>query len=124
MNIIAIDFDGTLHRSDSDLEIIDAVNSLYNLGYQIIIHTCRINPEWKELEKFFLVEEMLEWLKAYNVKFHKIWGIEINHETNEWKFNSDEVGKPIADVYIDDKAMNLRDFRNLIELMKNNKKKI
>jgi len=97
--LICVDLDGTLSigecwsKTDEPKpiqEMIDFVNSLYNKGSHIIIYTARF-PDMYQMT--------LAWLVKHGVLFH---GISMRV-------------KPGADIYIDDKAINIDDVYNLIK---------
>jgi hydroxymethylpyrimidine pyrophosphatase-like HAD family hydrolase len=90
-----IDLDGTLIKSELDergnykncrpmRERIKKVNALYERGHLIIIHTGR---HWNHL------------LNTYK-QLHKC----------KIKYHSLVMGKPVADIIVDDKAINDKDF--------------
>lgn len=93
MAIYCIDIDGTLcTKSEDDYskaipfeERISTVNKLYDDGHEIIIFTARGSLTGINWEK--LTEEQL---KNWNVKYNKLM-----------------FGKPGADYYIDDKAVDI-----------------
>lgn len=58
---------------------IEAINSLYEAGHVIIIYSART---WAEYEM------TVDWLKRYGIKFHQLF-----------------MGKPVGDVWIDDRAI-------------------
>ena len=107
---IAIDLDGTILEMDWDMWVkhrmnyfgkpkpgaIRALTFLRNLGYKIIIHTCRINtrinPQYTLGELWLIVEEKLT---EYGIPYDEVWI---------------ETGKPIADYYIDDRALYFSDW--------------
>lgn len=90
--LICVDMDGTLCEGESwgkgyskpYKDRIEFVNNLYNNGGHIIIYTARF-PE--------MYAKTAAWLTKYGVRFH---GIAIGK-------------KPGADIYIDDKALNVDD---------------
>lgn len=95
--IYCFDIDGTLcTNTDGDYskaqpfyEVIAQVNRLYDEGHQILLYTARgatTGIDWRELTE--------RQLKEWNVHYHGLF-----------------MGKPTADVYIDDKAMNLADWK-------------
>jgi hydroxymethylpyrimidine pyrophosphatase-like HAD family hydrolase len=78
MAVIAIDFDNTLVNIDKPLDgAKDAINSLREMGHKIIIHSCN-NPNW--------IERVLA---DNDIKYDYVWN---------------DKGKPICDLYIDDKS--------------------
>jgi hypothetical protein len=96
MSIYCFDLDNTLCVSDGDdyeksspiIERILSVNSLFHSGNHIIICTARgslSGLDWSHLTK--------KQLKMWGVNYHELW-----------------FEKPYADFYIDDKAINDKDF--------------
>lgn len=97
--IVAIDFDGTIVE-DHFPEIgnmkpgaDEAINSLYNQGYTIIIWTCRtgINKA-----------RAVEWLAKKGIKWHYI---NESCKNNVLKYGGRDTRKVYADLYIDDKGL-------------------
>lgn len=87
-SIIAVDLDGTLCEGrfwDEEctpiISRIRAINDLYKKGYKIIIHTARHRDYYKETEA---------WLIKNGVYYTCL-----------------SMGKLTADLYIDDRAMNI-----------------
>ncbi len=115
---IAVDFDGTL--CDHEYPFIgapkpgasEALQLFRSLGYWIIIWTCRTcswnedvfgggNPKYRER-----VLEMKEWLEKNDMIYDEI--------------DYGERGKPLADFYIDDKAIRFSDnWLQIMESIKN-----
>lgn len=78
MAVIAIDFDNTIVEGDKALEgAKDAISRFRERGHKVIIHSCN-NPKWIERT-----------LNNLDIRFDAIWT---------------EPGKPIADLYVDDKG--------------------
>lgn len=130
---VAWDFDGCLTEwaypdcGDPRADEIDALRQLAEEGWWVIIHTSRVNSHWVEPDRSIKVAEMLAWLIKHEVPFEHVWGVDIGwHEGPKpkewanlwhwmpaapgsdydwlcWKFN-DETGKPVADIYRDDRA--------------------
>lgn len=71
------------------LDIIEIVNRLYRAGHTIIIYTARGWMEYKMTE---------HWLKTHNVNYNVLM-----------------CGKPVYDVWIDDRALNVLDINKLGE---------
>jgi len=95
--IYCFDIDGTLcTNTDGDYpnaqpfaQVIDHVNRLYDEGHRILLYTARgatTRIDWREMTE--------KQLKAWGVKYHALF-----------------LGKPTADVYIDDKAVNFADWK-------------
>jgi hypothetical protein len=87
-----VDIDGTIctntegeyHAAEPYPDAIAAVNLLYELGHYVVLFTARgsgTGLDWREVT----VRQMTEW----GVKYHEL-----------------HFGKPAADVYIDDRAIN------------------
>lgn len=77
---IAIDFDGTIRDTTTNTPISgvkEVLGKLREASVEIIIHSCN-RPSFVE-----------RWMNDYGLPFDYIW---------------DEKGKPIADLYIDDRA--------------------
>ena len=91
------DIDGTLcTNTEGDYEeampfqvIISEVNRLFAEGHHIVLQTARgatTGIDWRELTE--------QQLRAWGVRYHALY-----------------MGKPTADVYIDDKAINFADWK-------------
>ncbi len=97
MTIYCFDLDNTLCVSESDdyekstpiVERIMSVNSLFHSGNHIIISTARGSLSGLDLSQFTMRQ-----LKEWGVNYHELW-----------------FQKPYADFYIDDKAINDKDFQ-------------
>ena len=101
---IAVDFDGVLHgysKGWSDGTIYDppvpgaaeAMQKLKELGHTLYIFTTRTNPIFKDKEASNAQKKAVEqWLKDYQIPFDKVWTF----------------GKPMADIFIDDRAIGFR----------------
>ena len=94
--IYAIDIDGVLcdemlgdyEKSTPDYKVIQKVNKLYEDGHTIKIFTGRGSAtgiDWKE----------------FTIKQFGMWGV---------KYHELIFGKPVADVFVDDKAVNIKDW--------------
>ncbi len=119
-NVIAVDFDGVIAEFTDDIETFgkivpgarEALGELRSQGYKIIIHTARPSNSC-------CLENLATYLKAEAVPFD---GININIDC-AW-----ESQKPLADLYIDDRACRfegdwsktLEDAKNLLGLNNNN----
>ena len=89
--IYCFDIDGTLcTNTDGDYEkaqpfydVIEQVNRIYDEGHRIILYTARGSTtgiDWRQLT--------LDQLREWGVRYHELY-----------------MGKPTADIYIDDKAL-------------------
>ena len=97
---IALDLDGTIAKYESflGLEIIgdplpgatDLVDRLIKEGHTVVIHTTRMNPDVNHKSVRELGDYIINWLKKHN----------FNHET----IVCQDAGKPVADLYIDDRG--------------------
>jgi len=78
-----------------------ALKKLKQRGYRIIIHTCRTNPI---LNNSYCVEKLYEKvarvLKKNKIPYDEIWL---------------GMGKPIADYYIDDRAIKFENWKQALE---------
>jgi len=94
--IYAIDIDGVLcddmlgeyEKSTPDYNAIRKVNELYEYGHTIKIFTGRGSAtgiDWKE----FTIKQLESW----GLKYHELI-----------------FGKPVADIFVDDKAVNIKDW--------------
>jgi|TARA_R100000030_G_scaffold43373_2_gene32737 tRNA A-37 threonylcarbamoyl transferase component Bud32 len=100
--VTVIDFDGTLALGDTkniskmipNLKLVSLINSLYEDGNTIKIVTARgcksCNTFEERYNKYFEIID--KWLKKYNIKYHEL-----------------SFYKEYADVYIDDRAINIKD---------------
>lgn len=104
MRSIVIDIDGTICNAEnrdypnavSIKPVIEKINFLYNKGYRIILYSSRGMNSFKGDLNLILknTKPVLEqWLKNNNVMFHELI-----------------FGKPLADWYVDDKALSVEDF--------------
>ncbi len=93
--IYCFDIDGTLctdtqgeyDRAKPVLKVIARVNALFNRGHRVLLYTARgtaSGTDWRARTE--------EQLKEWDVSYHEL-----------------HMGKPEADYYIDDRAINVRD---------------
>lgn len=99
--IIAVDFDGTLCTNKYPAigkpkrKIIDLVKQLHPYN-TLILWTCRCNED---------LAEALDWCAAHGLHFHYV-NENVPENTEKYQNNSRKI---YADIYIDDKAVNVRD---------------
>ena len=97
---ICTNTDGKYEDAQPDYDVIEQVNKLYNEGHHVLLHTARGATTG------------IDWREVTEVQMHK-WGV---------KFHQLFMGKPTADVYIDDKAINAMEWkRNHYSINLNNK---
>jgi histidinol phosphatase-like enzyme len=85
---ICVNTDGAYESAEPMPERIEKVNNLYDLGHQVILFTARGSQtgiDWSDVTK--------EQLRNWGVKYHQLL-----------------FGKPHADIFIDDKAINDNDW--------------
>lgn len=110
--VAVFDFDGVLMEyhgfGDGSLGPpnrmgLELANRMYELGFKIVVQTCRTNPRWgyNSHKQYIMI---YEWLQDYDVPFY-----DLVYE-----------GKAIADVYFDDRAVhipkNFEDFEDTVYL--------
>lgn len=102
---IIIDLDGTICTEEKTYSrslakpkegAIKSINELYDEGHTIVIYSART---WMEFEM------TTAWLKENKVKYHQL-----------------VLGKPIGDVWIDDRAIQFDNWDNVINKLKNKRK--
>ena len=121
-NVIAVDLDGTILEFDWKRWVkermnyfgepipfaVDALQLLRRMGNIIVIHTSRINPA---VHNEYTFEQLCERVKSalakHNIPYDHLWT---------------GVGKPIADFYIDDKAVRFINWDQAIHEIKERKK--
>jgi len=100
---IAIDFDGVIHaysRGWQGGQLYDppvegtreALTKLREKGWKIYIFSTRTNKIYHKNEQPTQEEQMKNYLNEHGIPFDKIWNF----------------GKPMADVYLDDRALTFR----------------
>lgn len=101
MKEIIVDFDGTICKyafpecGEPTPKVHEALNFLRSIGYKITIHSCRTSHYWQMLfgqDPMKQLEIMIDYLKKYNIPYDRICLLE----------------KPVADYYIDDRAIQFK----------------
>ncbi len=109
---IAVDFDGTLCQSDfpkilkqtkKQRKLLEDLKKLRKKGHKLILWTCRGNNKRSPALK-----EAIEWCKKKGLIFDAI-----NRNVKGQKKISGYSPKVIADIYIDDKCINYKNWKNL-----------
>lgn len=117
---VAIDLDGVILDFDWDEWIESgmayfgkpkadskvALRKLKRMGYKIIIHTCRTRPDMHGLKMPTLRKYVREILKSNNIPYDEIWS---------------KQGKPLASYYIDDCAIEFKNWEQVLKKIKNDK---
>lgn len=111
---LAIDLDGTILRIDMfkwmkyGMEyfgtpmpyVRTALTELRNMGWRIIIHTCRLNPKVNTRGTMAEAKKKVEnALKENNIPYDEVYS---------------GIGKPLADYYIDDRAIKFEDWHQVL----------
>ena len=88
---ICTNTDGKYEAAKPILDIIKKINILHSKGDTIYFYTARgatTGIDWKEITE--------NQLQKWKVRYHKLF-----------------MGKPTADIYIDDKSINIKDWLNM-----------
>lgn len=120
--VICCDFDNTICESgppdwtpgEPILPVIEALRVLREREWWIVIHSCRVNSQWPEPEREEKTQVMIDFLRTRHVPVDAIWGVQIAGPIDcfqapvlAWDFDAGCVGKPLADVYLDDRAVSV-----------------
>ncbi|MFM7910893.1 MAG: hypothetical protein ACKO9W_01840, partial [Bacteroidota bacterium] len=100
---VAIDFDGVLHQYSEgwkDGQIYDepvegsrqALQAMKDMGWKIYIFSTRSNKLYHKDQEKAQDQAMKTWLEHQEIPYDRLWNF----------------GKPMADVYIDDRALTFR----------------
>jgi trehalose-6-phosphatase len=110
---IAVDFDGTLCeyafpnigvQTKEQKKLMEILIELRNDGNKLILYTCR-----GDNEEYPCLTEAIEWCKEKGLEFDSI-----NCNVPGFVKKSGHSPKPVADIYLDDKALNVKDWRALL----------
>jgi len=108
---IAIDFDGVIHEYSKGWnggEIYDppvvgakeALEALKAKGHTLYLFTTRTNTMFRKKDEPDQKVMIEEWMKRHEIPFDKIWTF----------------GKPMADIFIDDRALSFKgDWKDTLE---------
>lgn len=112
---IAVDFDGTLCENRfpeigaPKPLVIDYIKRQAAAGARIILHTCRENGTRRAL-----LDEAIEFCRGQGIPLYAVNENPGNHYREE--YGTGENGRKVyADLYIDDKAVNVADIETLME---------
>jgi len=109
---IAIDFDGTLcenkfpeigEQNEDQIMLLEKLIKMRENGHKIILYTCR-----GDNEKYKCLSESVEWCKQKGLEFDAI-----NENIAGFVKKSGYSPKPVADIYIDDRAINVKEWRKI-----------
>lgn len=103
---IVIDMDGTICSEEKTYsrslakvhqDAVESINNLYDEGHIILIYSAR---SWQEYE---MTEH---WLKTHNIRYHQLI-----------------MGKPIGDLWIDDRAIEFKNWKTALKKIEHKKRK-
>lgn len=109
---IAVDFDGTLcdygfpkigTQTEEQKSLIKFLKKARLSGHKLILYTCRGDKEGLPV-----LTEAIEWCKEQGLEFDSV-----NENIPSFKKLSGYSPKPVADFYLDDKAVNVKNWRDL-----------
>ena len=112
-NVIAIDFDGVIHKNskgfhdgtiyDEPVEGVKKGLEYLSKSYKLVVYTCKANPDRPLIGGNTGTELIWGWMEKYDLS----------------KYVSDIVyGKPNAKYYIDDKAICFIDWNQILKVVK------
>ena len=112
-NVIAVDFDGVIHKSskgfydgtiyDEPVEGTKKGLEYLSKSYKLVVYTCKANPDRPLIGSKTGTELIWEWMEKYDLS----------------KYISDVVySKPNAKYYIDDKAICFIDWNQILKVVK------
>jgi hypothetical protein len=110
---IAVDFDGTLceyafpeigEQTEEQKKLMDVLIELRRDGNKLILYTCR-----GDNDEYPCLTQAVEWCKKKGLEFDSI-----NSNVPGFVKKSGPSPKPVADIYLDDKAVNVTDWRTLL----------
>jgi hypothetical protein len=111
---IAVDFDGTLceysfpeigKQTDDQIELMKTLIEMRKEGHKLILYTCR-----GDSEELPCLTEAVKWCYQRGLEFDAI-----NKNVPDFIKKSGYSPKPVADIYLDDKALNISDWRKINE---------
>jgi histidinol phosphatase-like enzyme len=110
--VIAVDFDGTLCKTDFpkiikqtkiQKKLLENLKMLKKKGHKLILWTCR-----GDNKKYPALTDAVNWCKKQGLIFNSV-----NKNIKGQKKISGYSPKVIADIYIDDKCINYKNWKNI-----------
>ena len=110
--VIAVDFDGTLCQTDfpkilkqtkKQQNLLQDLKKLKKKGHKLILWTCR-----GDNKKYPTLTEAIQWCRKKGLVFNSI-----NKNVKGQKKLSGYSPKIIADIYIDDKCVNIKNWKKI-----------
>ena len=110
--VIAVDFDGTLcqtlfpkilKQTEKQKKLLKNLKKLKKNGHKLILWTCRGNNK-----KYPALKEAINWCKKKGLIFDTV-----NRNVKGQKKISGYSPKIIADIYIDDKCVNIKNWKKI-----------
>lgn len=111
---IAVDFDGTLceyrfpeigEQTDEQKALLETLIQMRANGHKLILHTCR-----GDNEELPCLTQAVEWCRERGLEFDAI-----NCNIPGFNKKSGPSPKPVADIYLDDKAVNVSNWRQILK---------
>jgi len=109
---IAVDFDGTICEYDFPRcglprqDIVNLLRTLKDMDWRITVHSSRVNVCWPKPGRMAKIQDMLDFLRWHDVPWDSVWGLKFPlGGYSPWLTNPEDVGKPVAHVYLDDRAV-------------------
>lgn len=110
---IAVDFDGTLcnyafpeigEQTPDQKLLLQKLVELRKAGHKLILYTCR-----GDNEELACLTEAIEWCNGQGLEFDSV-----NCNVPGFVKKSGPSPKPVADIYLDDKALNIKDWKSIL----------
>lgn len=112
--VIAVDFDGTLcdfafpdigEQTEDQKELVESLIHLRKKGYKLILWTNRGNNS-----RYPCLDQAIKWCEDRGLEFDSV-----NENLPDQTKLSGHSPKVMADIYLDDKALNVKDWRKLLD---------
>jgi len=111
--VIAVDFDGTLCdyafpeigiQNEDQKVLMKKLIQVRSEGHKLILYTCR-----GDNEEYRVLSEAVEWCSQKGLEFDAI-----NENVPGFVKKSGYSPKPVADIYLDDKALNVKNWKDVL----------